>query len=281
MINQKLNLEVFKGEDASVNSFLFSNARSSFLVDAMRSSKDARKLVPEIQAKELPLTHILITHGHPDHYLGIGVLCAAFPAVQVVVATPEIKADIISFTHWMESFGWLEDEPAMKPRSTENPNGFDYEGVIGILEEKSLSLEGGGSLLVETDYRAAEANHHTTLYAPELNVFLSSDLCYNGVHLWLGDGVDKAHIANWKAELKQLKERFKEGDITIYPGHGSPGGVEICDTVLEYIASFENTIAAASSEEEALEQMKSKYPNWEQDHFLLPFSVRYHFSLKK
>ena len=63
-----LEVDVFKGGFATVNSFVFSNGKSLIVMDVQRKTYEAEKLVDLIKAKSLPLTHILITHGHTDHF---------------------------------------------------------------------------------------------------------------------------------------------------------------------------------------------------------------------
>jgi hypothetical protein len=57
-----------------------------------------------------------------------------------MVASREIRDDIIGFSQWMESVGWLDAEPTMKPKSNRNPDGFDYAGIIQVLETPFLRL---------------------------------------------------------------------------------------------------------------------------------------------
>ena len=47
-----LTVEVYKGTEASVNSYLFSNGQSLFLMDTLRSSANARGLVDLIKSYE-------------------------------------------------------------------------------------------------------------------------------------------------------------------------------------------------------------------------------------
>jgi glyoxylase-like metal-dependent hydrolase (beta-lactamase superfamily II) len=72
----KLQVEVYKGGFASVNSFIFSNGQSLLVMDVQRKASEARKLVDLIKAKHLPLTTILISHGHTDHFTGMALLHA-------------------------------------------------------------------------------------------------------------------------------------------------------------------------------------------------------------
>ena len=74
MNHNNLTVEVFKGKEASVNSYLFSNGSSLLVMDVLRSTQDAMQLADFIKKKQLPLKTILITHGHPDHYIGMNHL---------------------------------------------------------------------------------------------------------------------------------------------------------------------------------------------------------------
>lgn len=281
MKQNEMKVEVFKGKEASVNSYLFSNGKSLMVMDVLRSTEDAKKLADFIKSKKLPLTHILITHGHPDHYIGMDYLKKEFTNVQIVVPTSEVKKDIIGFSTWMESVGWLEEEPNLKPKSDENPTGFDYENQINVLDKNTFTLDGGGTLELKSDYNSAEAEHLTTVYSKDLNALFTSDFCYNGVHLWLGQGVDSLHIANWKKELQNFKKQYGNTTTTIYPGHGDNSDSKLFDVVLKYISDFESTIQNSESKEEANTKMKKLYPDWKQEDFLLLFSVDYHMEMKE
>ena len=280
MLENKLQVDVFKGKEASVNSYLFHNGISQIVVDVLRNSQEAIELAELIQNKKLPLTHILITHGHPDHYIGLDVMSKTFPEAKIVVASKEIKEDIIVFSTWMESVGWLEGEVNMKPKTDSNPVGFDYDGKINILDSKVLTLHGGGTLQIENNYASAEAEHLTTIFSEDLNSFFTADFCYNGVHLWLGQGVDAAHIASWKKQLLDFKKIYSNTGATIYPGHGEKSTPALFDEVLTYLDDFEKAVQDSNSKEAIIKKMISLYPSWQQADFLLLYSADYHFGLK-
>lgn len=272
-----LQVEVFKGGFATVNSFIFSNGKSLAVMDVQRKTYEAKKLADIIRAKHLPLRYILISHGHTDHFTGIAYFHRAFPDAKIVVANEDIKKDIKNYAIYMDSGGETGAEPALepalKPKSPENPNGFDYENNIHVLAGNTLTLGGGGTLELTTDYKPAEANHTTTVYSKDLNALFLSDLGYNKVHLWMGDNLPRQDIANWREELVKLKARYAALNPKIYPGHGDPGDMSMFDGLIQYIDNFTRITSKAKSREEAMRKMIALYPDYKEADFFLKYSV--------
>lgn len=268
---KNIRLEVYHGKEASVNAYIFSDDQSIILVDCLRNSEEANDLAARIKSYKKPLKHILITHGHPDHFLGINVLKQQFPDARIVVTKQEIKNDITGFAAWMEGVGWLEAEPAMRPKTAINENGFDYEANIEVLNAGTLALAEGAVLELNSDYAPSECEHLTTIYSKDLNAFFPNDFCYNGVHPWLA--VDQKNINYWKTQLKEFKKQWEVQNPKIYPGHGQPGDVSVLDEALHYIDNFEATIKASNTRAEAMNTMQKLYPSHQQADFLLLHSV--------
>ena len=266
-----IQLEVYHGVEASVNAYVFYDDQTAILVDCLRNSAEAVLLAQKIKGIGKPLTHILITHGHPDHYLGLNVMTQAFPEAKVVVTRQEIKDDIIGFSGWMDTVGWLDSEPSMKVRTAENSEGFDYAGVIGVLNSGELALAGGAALELNSDYSSAECEHLTTIYSKDLNAFFPGDFVYHGVHAWLA--VPEESRAYWKSQLEQFKSNYADSNAAIYPGHGKPTDVSVFDTEIQYIQDFENTVKASKTRTEAMEKMIGLYPEYQQADFLLLNSI--------
>ena len=90
-----LTLKVFTSspEGFQVNSTLVSGAHDAILIDGQFVLSDAKRLVAEIKATNKHLTTVYVTHFHPDHYFGFGVLKEAFPDAKLV-ALPETVKEI-------------------------------------------------------------------------------------------------------------------------------------------------------------------------------------------
>jgi glyoxylase-like metal-dependent hydrolase (beta-lactamase superfamily II) len=272
-----VSIERYAGIQANVNSYLLSDSRSVIVVDLLRNSREAGKLADHVKATGKRLEAIFVTHGHPDHYLGLDVFHRRFPEVPVLVASSEIRDDIIGFSQWMESVGWLDGEPAMKVKSSKNTDGFDYAGIIRVLEDPFLKLSSDPTRIeAQCDYPGSECGHMTTLCIPGQRVFLGFDLLYNGVHAWCGQGVGKEEINNWIQTLETISGRTKDDDWTFYCGHGAEGKRELLGNMKQYLQTFLKVTTAAPSREEAIGEMKRLFPGFAQEDFLLVQSVNFH-----
>jgi len=263
---QILEVDVFKGGFATVNSFIFSNGESLIVMDVQRKTYEAEKLVELVKAKNLPLTHILITHGHTDHFTGMPLFRKEFPEAIIVVANEDIKRDIKAYAMYMNTGGETDAEPALerplRPKTAENPDGFDYENTIHVLPDNTLTLDGGGTLELTTDYKPAEADHIATVYSKDLNALFLSDLGYSKVHQWMGDDISRQDIANWREELGNIKSRYADLNPKVYPGHGDETDMTLFDTMIQYIDDYTRITLEATSREEAMEKMMALYPDY-------------------
>ena len=273
----RLQVEVFEGGFATVNSFILSNGESITVMDVQRKTYEAQKLVEIIKARQLPVTQIYISHGHTDHFTGMPLFRDVFPEAAIVVANEDIKRAIKAYAIYMNSGGETGAEPALepplRPKTAENPDGFDYENTIHVLPGPTFTLQGGGTLEISTDYKPAEADYTSTVYSPDLNALFLFDMGYNNTHLWLGDDISRQDIANWREELLRLKAEYADRNPAIYPGHGGVTDMRLFDEMVQYIDDFTRVTAVAKSREEAMEQMIALYPDYKEADFFLKYSV--------
>jgi len=274
------HVEVFSAN--GVNSFLLFDSVGSLIIDTTRSSKDAVEVAKLAREHRTEPQIIFVTHGHRDHYLGMGALKKEFPKAKILVANQEIKNDIVSSAKDAAEKHGLGEEVLMYPKSETNPSGFDYENEIQVLNGNILKLPAGGALEVISVSHPTEAPHETILYSKELKALFASDLVYNGVHLWLAREVDGSAIAMWQSELQQLKTQYGPQKAKVYPGHGIPTDTGIFDVDRIYMSDFLTVISESKTQQEAKLAMMKKYPSWESSEFILPLSIKTQFErLKK
>ncbi len=270
----QLQVTMYEGNYASVNAFIFTNGQTQVVMDVLRKSDEAELLADVVAANGLPLTHVLVSHGHTDHFTGLHVFKRRFPEAKIVVASEPIKQDIKAYAAYMDGLGALD--PNMKLKSAANPGGFDYDAAIQVLAEPAIRMAGGGLLELTTDYLPNEADHIATVYAPELNALFLSDLAYNNVHLWIGDDISRQDVANWRAELLRIRAEYTDRDPTVYPGHGKVTDLSVVPKIVAYIDDFLQVTEAAESAEAASARMQMLYPGWKQADFFLKYSVLNH-----
>lgn len=268
-----LTVDVHAARESDVNAYVISDGRGAVVIDATRTSADGRAVAALVRARTSGPVTVLVTHGHPDHFLGLGALRAELPDARFVVARPEIEADIVGFATFMAEQGWLAQEPAMVPRGAAHPDGFDYQGQLDVLAEPRLTLPGGAVLELRSDYVATEAEHMTTVYSPDARALFTGDLAYNGVHLWLGTGVSRAAAAAWQRTLGELATTWAPLAPTVYPGHGAATDTGVFAADQAYIAAMLEVAAASASDEAARAEMIARYPDHANRDFLLAMSV--------
>jgi glyoxylase-like metal-dependent hydrolase (beta-lactamase superfamily II) len=272
----KLQVLTFAGKEANVNAYILMNDSHAIIIDSLRNREEAAELAELVTSTGKIPYAILITHGHPDHYIGCRTLKERFPSIRILVASDEIKSDIVAFSKWMESVNWLDQQPQMKPMSPQNPDGFDYEGQIEVLNATTLSIPNGGDLQLVSDYPQTECGHMTTVSVPELGAFFAGDLCYNGVHAWAGPGVAREHIGNWETALTKLRAHFADSDVTVYPGHGNASKAGLFDDMGSYLENFVTAVDEEPTNAAAMDRMKRLYAGFAQEDFLLLHSVNFH-----
>lgn len=202
-----------------VNSHLVLGARDALLVDAQFTRSEARKLVEEIRASGRELRTIFITHAHPDHYLGLETLVAAFPGARIL-ARPETIAEMKETAPGKLSYwkGLYKDDLADR---IVYPQAFT--GTELTVDGAKIELLAGGE---------GESAHATALYVPSLRAMITGDLVYSQVHFWLAE----ERPESWLASLAKL--RVARPVEQVLPGHGPVGGPELFDASERYIRDY-------------------------------------------
>jgi glyoxylase-like metal-dependent hydrolase (beta-lactamase superfamily II) len=86
-----IEIQRYAGQEANVNSYLLSDAENVIVIDLLRNSNEAVALADHVEGTGKKLASIFISHGHPDHYIGLGVFRRRFPDAPVRVASTDIR----------------------------------------------------------------------------------------------------------------------------------------------------------------------------------------------
>ena len=252
-----LTVERFTSSEAGAwsNSYLISGDSDAILFDVFMVSAEAAELARAIGKTGKTLQTVMISHAHPDHFMGLDAIVDRFPSARVV-STTNVVRDIQQDGPWMMSMLQGKLGPAGPKRLV----------VPEPLSEPVLRL--GGNELEVVEFGECESKHIASVYVPPLKALLSADLVYNGAHLYVAE----KHIASWLDRLDELAAFAGDGVSTIYPGHGTAGGLDLIAQTRTYLNDFAQALQTGDAN--AVERrMLAKYPEYHVKQFLTVFSI--------
>lgn len=215
----------------SVNVLWFTAPRGLVVIDSGRTLSEAHKAVAAIRAVHRPVAGILVTHAHPDHVGGLGVLHEAFPHAPMY-ATAATSAEIRT-----DSKGFYA--------LTRQIDGDDYPAVMTV-PDHVLRPNGpvvvGGLLLLTAEFGPGETDTATAFYEPVTRTLFTGDVVANHMTPALLEG----HTCGWLADLDRLRARFPAAR-TLYPGHGAPGSRDLIAEQARYIRDVRAFVAPAAA----------------------------------
>jgi glyoxylase-like metal-dependent hydrolase (beta-lactamase superfamily II)/ketosteroid isomerase-like protein len=241
------------------NAYLVRQGEDALLFDVPMLRADADRLASMIADSGCRLSIVMISHAHPDHFLGLDVIAGRFPQARLVT-TGNVAADL------------QRDGPGIFAllKGKLGAQGPERLVVPDALTEPRLRL--GSADLEVVEFGEGEGRHMATVYLPGLKALLCADLVYHDAHLYLAE----RHPEAWLERLDEL-EQFAAGRVSaFYPGHGATGDGRLIADTRAYLHDFLKAIEmgdAAAAERELL----AKYPGYRVKQFLTLFSLPAYF----
>ncbi|MEO0061831.1 MAG: hypothetical protein RLZZ08_391 [Pseudomonadota bacterium] len=244
-----LEVEVLRSGAGSLNAnfALIKGAHDAVLVDAPFTMADAHRVVAMVLDSGKHLTHVFVTHDHPDHFFAMEVIRQAFPDVKIV-AHPVVVADIWKSLP-LKVKRWGPMLAANGPVSPTAPAAL--EGDTILLEGRELKVIGP----MQGDHL-----HATALWAPSIKALCPGDLVYNQMYLWLGEH-DRAEIAGWGKALDQLTALQP---LIVVAGHAKPGLPDDASGIAfsrKYIDRWLTLSATAKDSADLRRKVQAEFPD--------------------
>jgi glyoxylase-like metal-dependent hydrolase (beta-lactamase superfamily II) len=247
-----------------VNSFLIETTNGVIVVDTQFLVTPAKVLKQKVLDIAKPLLGVIITHPHPDHYNGTGILLDGLNSVPIY--STQTTYDGVKETEAPKREFWTPSYNDEYPKSTLLPTEIVKSGESLIID---------GVTLVIDDLGAGEASDITVIYLPEHRYFIASDLVYYRVHPWLAEGRSQ----QWLEQLDLVKSRYGDA-IQVFNGHGDNSTLDGLNEQIDYINSFRELVDRFRQGDHVNEERKSeirkivveKYPNYPLD-FLIEMNV--------
>jgi glyoxylase-like metal-dependent hydrolase (beta-lactamase superfamily II) len=232
-----------------ISSTLISGTRDSVLVDTFITVEQADLLVDWVAASGKNLTTIYVTHGHGDHFFGIGALLDRFPNARAV-ATPDVvkrmrqqaSPDVLA-NFWNPLF------PGQIP---------DRLVIAEELKRNVIDLEGHDLVVVELGH--TDTDYTTCLHVPSVGLVVAGDAAYNDVHLYLAESNAQTR-REWIAALDKIESLNPRAVIAGHKRPGNDDSPKIIEETRQYIRDFDRVAGTTTTARGLYDKMLELYPD--------------------
>jgi glyoxylase-like metal-dependent hydrolase (beta-lactamase superfamily II) len=232
-----------------ISATLITGKRDAVLVDAVMTSGQAAELADWAAATRKNLTTVYVTHGHGDHWLGLGTILERFPNAKAV-AIPSVARNIASQigSGFIETF-WKPRFPGQIP-----------ENLVGVEELEGDRFELEGEELVAVDLGHTDTDDTTALHVPSIGLVVAGDAAYNDVHLYLAES-NATGRRSWLTALDTIEGLSPRAVVA---GHKRPersDDPKILEETRQYIRDFDALAARTATPLELYTEMTARHPD--------------------
>jgi glyoxylase-like metal-dependent hydrolase (beta-lactamase superfamily II) len=223
--------------------------RDAVLVDAMLTIEQAHALVEWVAASGKNLTAIYITHGHGDHFFGIGALQNRFPNARAVAMPDAVKVMRQQASPEYVANFWNARYPGQIPQRLV---------IAEELKSNVIELEGRDLVVVEVGH--TDTDHTTCLHVPSVGLVVAGDAAYNDVHLYLAESNAQTR-REWISALDTIEALKPRAVIA---GHKKPekdDSPRIIEETRQYIRDFDRVAKTSTTARELYDKMLELYPD--------------------
>ena len=223
--------------------------RDAVLVDAFLTVEQASAAVEWVVATGKNLTTIYITHGHGDHFFGIGALLGHFPNAKAVATPNAVKVMRQQMSPEFVASFWNARYPGQIP---------EHLVLAEELKGNVIDLEGRDLVVVEVGH--TDTDHTTCLHVPSVGLVVAGDAAYNDVHLYLAESNPQTRL-EWLAALDTIETLKPRAVIA---GHKKPemdDSPRIIEETRQYIRDFNRIAEMTTTARELYDKMLELYPD--------------------
>jgi glyoxylase-like metal-dependent hydrolase (beta-lactamase superfamily II) len=242
-----LTVHVFTASEENflINSAIFELAEELVVVDAQMFVPDARAFADEIAGFGKPVRQFVLSHNHPDHFLGFEELRRRFPDVPIAALpgvidyVERLGPEIVR--NRKAELGDLVASRAIVPDTALAPG----EQTIGGVRFRFESFDN------------AEAESQVVIHLPDHATMAVFDLaCRAENHCF----TVLPEFDHWLEVLRHLRE--EAGDVRhLIVGHGLPTDTTALDGTIEYALAAKQAYAQVDGPDEYAAAMKERFPD--------------------
>jgi glyoxylase-like metal-dependent hydrolase (beta-lactamase superfamily II) len=232
-----------------ISATLISGQRDAVLVDPLMTIEQGMAVADWVSTTGKNLTTVYITHGHGDHWFGLGAVRERFPGVRAL-ATPAVIEGMrkSSSAEALNTF-WLPRFPGQIPE--DNPVADPLDGPFVELE---------GRQLVAVSLGHTDTDDTTALHVPDIGLVVAGDSVYNGVHQYLAES-DSQGRQDWLAALDTIEALGPRAVVAGHKRYGNDDNPRTIEETRQYIRDFDRLDQETSTAEELYRQMLAIHPH--------------------
>ena len=230
-------------------STLIYGARDAVLVDAFMTVKQASALADWVATKGRKLTTIYITHGHGDHWFGVGTLLERFPGAIAVARPNAIKQMHRNASPEALETVWKAGFPGQIP---------DKLVIADELAGDVIHLE--GQELIAVDLGHTDTDDTTCLHVPSIGLVVAGDSAYNDVHLYLAESNSQTR-REWIAALDTMESLKPSAVVASHKRPEREDTPRIIEETRQYIRDFDRLVEQTTTAQALYDTMLALYPN--------------------
>lgn len=196
----------------SITSYIIESENALVLIDAQMFTPLARDYRKYTDSLGKPINRLIVTHGHPDHYLGL-IAFEDIPVYALKETITEIKET---------------GEETRKARKQMMGDVIPDHIFIptNVLKTENVKIDG-----ITYNFSAITGSEHSPMVItrlPDFGVISVGDAAMNKVHLFLA-----SEFGPWIEQLHNLKA--EEGFDLVLAGHGGIGDKSMYSVNIEYL----------------------------------------------
>ena len=229
-------------------STLIYGMRDAVLVDAFMTVKQANTLADWVAARGKNLTTIYITHGHGDHWYGVGTILERFPNAKAV-ATPNVVKLMRQHASPEVLKIWKASFPDQIP---------DRLVIAEELKGNVIELEGRELVAVELGH--TDTDYTTCLNVPSIGLVVAGDAAYNDVHIYLVESNAQTR-REWISALDKIESLNPRAVVATHKRPENDDNPSIIEQTRQYIRDFDRLAGTTITAQELYDKMLELYPN--------------------
>jgi len=224
-----------------VNTQIVETPRSVVIFDAQLREGYAAEVAAYVARLNKPVSRIVISHGHRDHWSGLGVLHQRFPDAPIY-AHAKVRAGVAA---------------SIQAAAAAQPAGAPVPAPTNDLADGELTIDGVRFIVRSTP--DAESDYQSYVLMPDQGVLMAFDTVFPAnTH----EFTVAAHFDHWIETLKAYQPLGQQGYQVILTGHGRPTDFSAIPGNIRYLETAKDAFAKANTAQDYAARMKAAFPDY-------------------